>query len=207
MHGDYLTFESMKAALNLPHEDFLKCEIRDGIWRRYPNLPPEKSRSDISRDGIMGLMFYCAVNGNTEIPKRILKAGIKNGFKMGERGNWDYISMLPIVPLITMCAYGKWIPTPPTLAIGKLKHGFRAHLLMLTVLIERRIGKRSWFHKKAADQLRFYNLSNPAFEALQNLVHDNKPTTTHLGNFLADWGGCSEELFGAFNKYMNSRLD
>ena len=140
--GDYLTFASIAAALGLRANgpDFRDCEIKAGIWRRHPAIG-ERSRSDISRDGYLGVLFYAVVKRNRHMVARIREAGWPRGWTMGDRGNWDYINILPLVPILYAFKW-TWFPTIPTLCTPLNNTGFRAHLLALTILIEHCMGKR-----------------------------------------------------------------
>jgi hypothetical protein len=196
--GDYLTFASIAAAVGVEVKgpDFRSCEIESGVWRRHPQIG-ERSRSDISRDGYMGVLLFCAVKDKPNIVSRIRKAGWKRRWTMGDRGTWDHINIAPLVPILYAFKW-KWFPTIPTLCTPLNNTGFRAHLLALAILIEHCMGKRRWSHRKGAKGLAKKNPRNLWFRALVLLTHGDAPThhsDSMFGEEHYHWGGCPLELF------------
>lgn len=206
--GDYLVFAGLGSSvgLDLP---IARCEVEPGIFRRH--WLPFESRSDISRDGYLGVLHYIAAKNDMAMLNRILHAGWKRGWTMGDRGDWDYVNMLPLVPLMYMLKYGGWFPTIPTICVGKMKTGFRAHLLAITILLELRAGKKSFWHKWSMRRLVKYNPENPMFLALLNYIEnkDNLLVDFHIdleyckweeGCF--GWGSCPPEVFYRVTKFI-----
>lgn len=200
--GDYLTFASIAAAVGVKVNgpDFRECEIRPGVWRRHPAIGG-RSRSDISRDGYMGVLLYAAVKRDPGMVERIRKAGWRRLWTMGERGNFDYINIWPLVPVLY-----KWIPNIPTLCTPWNNTGFRAHLLALIILIEHVMGKRRWSHRQGARSLTEKNPGNPWFRELYRLTegHPGQAVTSDIYERHWDtyhWGGCPPKLHKALTNF------
>lgn len=198
--GDYLTFASIGRAVGLGLE-FFQCEIEPGVWRRHPDLKPEESRSDISRDGYLGVLFYLTKYGYYHKIQDIINAGWKRGWTMGDRGNFDYVNIWPLVPLLYR-GVGKSVPTIPPLAIGTALTGFRAHLCALTIMIERQMGMRRWSHKWSIERLVDHNPDNIWFAALENRIlginmNDISAMWTKFDSRTGayGWGSCPGEVF------------
>lgn len=202
--GDFLTFASIAAALDVPYEgpDWGLCEVEDGIWRRHPEIGT-RSRSDISRDGYMGVIFNCLVNDDQESLDRIIDAGWGRGWTMGDRGHWDYVNIAPLAPILLATRWG-WFPTLPTLCTGWNNRGFRAHLLALTIVIERLIGKDRWSHRQGAKGIHEKDPNNPWFRVLYQVVHDMEPTIPRkfrMEKSGYSWGGCPGEVHKALTLF------
>lgn len=202
--GDYLTFASIANAVGVEVDgvDFRFCEKEPGVWRRHPDIG-ERSRSDISRDGYLGVILMAVVHGRDWYINDMRKAGRRRNWTMGDRGNFDYINIWPLVPILYSHKY-KWIPTIPTLCTKFNNKGFRAHLLALTILIEHCMGKRRWSHRQGAKGLRERNPDNLWFRALANLVTGGPRNYYSPGVFDEDeyhWGGCPLELFIALTNF------
>jgi len=200
--GDYLIFAAIGTVLGIPGIPIDKCEIEPGIWRRHYNLQSNESRSDISRDGILGVLLYAAIKKDKKLLDRMIKAGWKRKWTMGDRGPFDYINMFPLVPLIYALRYGKWFPTIPPLAVKQMLTGFRAHLLALYIMIEMENGKRGWSHRWSLKQLIKANPNNPWFHALYNKSHKLSQNNVHemMKHFdnsesAYGWGSCPGEVF------------
>ena len=204
--GDYLTFASIATALHLKVDGppVGECEVKPGVWRRHPDIG-DHSRSDISRDGYMGVMFMALVKKDRTIFERIRKAGWKRRWTMGDRGHWDYTNMAPLVPVFYAEKW-KWFPTLPTLCTPWNNTGFRAHLLALIILIEHLMGKRRRSHRQGAGGLHKKNPDNPWFEALHCLVHGHAFGLPPDFEFSREeggyrWGSCPAEVFEALTRF------
>lgn len=202
--GDFLTFAATGAGCGITGLPFSKCEVSPGMYRRHPDLQDDESRSDISRDGYLGVLMWAANNTSTDEMNRIIKAGWRRGWTMGDRGNFDYINIWPLVPLIYAVRYGKWVPTLPPLVVKQNSTGFRAHLMALTILIEMSIGKDTWTHRYSTKKLKEANPDNPWFLALYNKAHKKSQDKVYgmLLNFNFNeaaygWGSCPGEVMHA----------
>jgi hypothetical protein len=205
--GDFVTFASIAYALDvLPFNmwgDYFRCEIQPGIYRRHADLEEHESRSDISRDGYMGVIFECVVLKNQRKLKDIIKAGWKNRWTMGDRGNFDYLNIWPLIPTLYAAAYGKWIPTLPTLILDKPEYttGFRAHLTALHIMTEMEMGKRRWSHRRTLKLLLNRNPDNPWFEALYVLAmgwnSEYLEFKFNMEEAAYGWGSCPGIVFKA----------
>ena len=189
--GDYLTFASIG---NLP--GWKSCELRPGIYRRHPDLDPSESRSDISRDGYLGVLWRSLVDGDTARIDRILGAILKTGGTVGERGNFDYINILPLLPLF-LAARFKLIPFLPLWIPEQFTTGFRAHLVALSIMIELEAGCSGWTSQRAIRKLVSANPENPLFRAiLGRMVKAPPPDDTsaaETGQY--GWGSCPAFVF------------
>ena len=204
--GDYLVFAGLGSSvgLDLPID---KCEVEPGVFQRH--WLPFDSRSSISRDGYLGVLHWIVASWDIPMLDRILKAGWKRGWVMGE-GEFDYVNMLPLVPLMYAIKYGAWVPTLPTIALGSMLTGFRAHLLAITILLELRIGKKSMWHKWSMEKLVKSNPDNPMFRALLNHIIGRTQFAVVKMCKESDkweegcfgWGSCPPEVFLAVTKFI-----
>ena len=204
--GDYLVFAGLGSGvgLDLPIE---KCEVESGVFRRH--WLPFDSRSSISRDGYIGVLHYIVANNDTVMLDRIIKAGWKRNWTMGE-GDFDYVNIYPLVPLLLALRYGNWVPTLPTISVGKMLTGFRAHLLAITILLEIRMGRKSFWHKWSMKRLTKANPDNPMFLALYNYIDGytqqnvqrlcKESSSWNEGCF--GWGSCPPEVFYAVTQFI-----
>jgi len=207
--GDYLTFGSIARGLNLldPHEAaiVMNCEVRGkpGVFRRHPDMGPTQFRSDVSRDGYIGHLFYCLTQPGyirNQKLSDVLGAIWKYKGQVGERGDSGYTNIWPLTMIYLAARYSKWIPTPPPIATPTQYTGFRSHLLAIYILIEHMIGKRRWSHRYSSEKIFSHNFENPWFYALYCLTHGNRVQRTEFNRMIdvisndgkADtgWGSC-----------------
>ncbi len=191
--GDFLIFASLSSGLGLsllPNQitDLTGCEISPGVYIRHPRLG-SGSRSDISRDGYMGVIFKAVAQNDNDALDRIIKAGWSRRWQMGSRGLKVYTNIWPLVPTLYMARYGRWVPTIPTfmLNIKGSATGFRAHLTALHIMTEMLKGKRRWSHKQG---LRVLCKNNPGHKWFRSLleVYEFVPVVEDMNN--RSWGGC-----------------
>lgn len=205
--GDYLVFAGLGSSVGMTDLPISRCEIQTGVFQRH--WLPFESRSSISRDGYLGVLHNIVATDNRYMLDRIIRAGWQRKWTMGE-GNFDYVNMYPLVPLMYAIKYGSWVPTVPTICVGKMKTGFRAHLLAITILLELRIGKRSMWHKWSVDKLVRNNPKNPMFRALQNYLYGRSQNSARMLCQGSDkwvegcfgWGSCPPEVFLAVTKFI-----
>lgn len=202
--GDFLIFASIAAAHGLvdllTQCKLIDCERAPGLYERYPDIKvPEESRSDISRDGYLGLLYGLILNKRKMTMDRVIRSGLLRLGHVGRIGAFDYVNVFPVLPLFVAARYGSWVPTLPVLTSRRLKGtvGFRAHLMALTVMIELLIGKRRWSHRYTMRKLVADNPQNEWFFELARACGVN-PTRTRLpfytipltGEAATGWGSC-----------------
>ena len=221
--GDFLIFASIALGTGvLSQKDLatlLNCEVstkndkgewvKTGVWKRHPNLQEHESRSDVSRDGYIGLLFMLMTLEEGQRNKyldRLIKAGWSRRWTMGDRGSFDYVNIFPLIPLIYACRYGSLVPVPkvPVWLVRKLggTKGYRGHLTALVILIEMMIGKKSNWQEKMISAL-IEDAHNPWYFALASRVADADMytalvTTGHIpddGYAATGWGSCPNELY------------
>lgn len=197
--GDYLTFAAIGAALGLDTGHWEACEKSPGIYRRHPDLEDWESRSDISRDGYLGVLFNSVVLGDTARINRVLWAILETGGTVGKRGNWDYVNILPLLPLF-LAARFKWVPFLPMLLPKAFLTGFRAHLVALTVMIQLEVGGTG--SRRVVRQLVEANPLNPLFlsilarlEGTSQLPSRVLLSATEPAEGAHGWGSCPWEVF------------
>lgn len=206
--GDFLTFASIAEGLSLDElstqqmSDIWQCEVECGVWRRHPRIGA-RSRSDISRDGYMGVVFMLVSSYRKDKLKDIIKAGWKRLWTMGDRGKFDYINIWPMIPTLYRAVYGSWVPTMPTLILDRPMYttGYRAHLTALHIMTEMMMGKRRWSHCKTLDLLVKRNPDNPWFITLQYTAHGINTAPLYFNFDMTEaaygWGGCPGPVFKA----------
>lgn len=202
--GDFLIFASIASVHQLIEADTLvalyDCERLPGVYERHPGIKvPEESRTDISRDGYLGLLYAAATLQDKKVMDRVIKAIIIRGGKIGRVGAWDYTNMLPLLPLFLAARYGKWVPTLPVLThrLFKGTTGYRAHLMALTVMIELIIGKKRWSHRSTMRQLVRDNPKNEWFWLLSEACGAKAKRkdvpfydVPDYGEAWTEWGSC-----------------
>jgi len=205
--GDFLTFASIAHGLGILPVDqrntLEQCEIKPGIYRRHPKLTKDDSRSDISRDGYMGVLFQLVISNDTKRLDTIISAIIRTRGKVGTWGKSDYINIWPLIFIFTAARYGKWVPTPP-IFVGPFSTGFRAHLATLLIHIERMIGKSGYSHIYTMQKLVIANPKNPWFYALYCLVTVDHFSHGKFESLMSDipddddagtgWGSCPNRV-------------
>jgi hypothetical protein len=216
--GDYLTFGSIARGLGLLNEPEIKtlerCEIERGVMRRHPDMGPDQFRSDISRDGYIGHLFYCLTLPRYERNKKlsdVLYAIWKHRGQVGERGEKGYTNIWPLTFIYLSARFGAWIPTPPPIATPTQYTGFRSHLLAIYILIEYIIGKRRWIHKYSTDKILGHNPKNPWFYALYCLVHREHCYRHEFNNMMdalpdngeasTGWGSCPDPVLKGLARF------
>lgn len=195
--GDFLIFASLSAALGLKLSngqmtDLYWCEKSPGVYIRHPRLW-SGSRSDISRDGYMGVIFRAVVQGDNAALDRIIKAGWSRRWQMGSRGLKVYTNIWPLIPTLYMARYGRWVPTLPTfmLNVKSATTGFRAHLTALHIMTEMLVGKRRWSHRQG---LRMLCKNNPGHVWFRVLLEVYEPVPECEDTNYRSWGGCPAEV-------------
>jgi len=194
---DFLTFASLASGLGLgllpvQVSDLSGCEVSPGVYVRHPRLG-SGSRSDISRDGYMGVIFRAVVQGDNDALDRIIKAGWSRRWQMGSRGLKVYTNIWPLVPTLYMARYGRWVPTLPTfmLNIRGAATGFRAHLTALHIMTEMLVGKRRWSHRQG---LRMLCKSNPGHVWFRTLLEVYESVPESEDTEYRSWGGCPADV-------------
>jgi len=196
--GDYLTFAAIA-----DYSGWESCEVSSGKYVRHPDITPADSHSIISRDAYLAVLYNCALTGDRQRAFRILTKMLLTGGNVGAGGEdysdntWDYTNVLPLLPLVLLVLLGRWVPTVPTLALGKFKTGFRAHLVVLTICLERLAGKRSVFHKIGINQVSRANPENPWFTAVRENIFGlpQSPSQQAVEESEFGWGSCPPDVY------------
>jgi hypothetical protein len=96
-HCDSLLFTSLASFGGMRGVDITKACDRDGKWHRRPiDNPcyPEHSKSTISRDMLLGLLYFIYKDKNLTLAEDLWDYGIKNNWIMGD-GDVSRIYMTP----------------------------------------------------------------------------------------------------------------
>lgn len=159
-----------------PGAKLTAAEIEPGRWIRRPAAYPEcwsngLSRSDISRDGLLGVIWWAIENKDSAVLLRLWKYGEKHNWVMGERG-WEHAVFAPTH--ISMLAQALYYTSSgkhdfvirhsryPMLSAGE---GYRAHLQVLHYLIQQEIyGSSLITDEKIIEALAAENPNNPAIQ-------------------------------------------
>ena len=208
--GDYLTFAALGVSVGLPYE-VSECEREPGVYTRH--WLPFDSRSSVSRDGYLGVLHWAVSTGDIDRVNRIIKAGWGRRWNMGE-GNWDYVNMSPLIPTLYAIKWG--IPRLsgliPLVALPKLRRGYRAHLLAISVLLQLRLGYKSWISQWSMGKLVESNPSNPLFNLIYNKmsgrVYNYDTIMSKFENKIGchGWGSCEPAVFRALCNWIHINL-
>lgn len=210
--GDFLIFAAL-ASIVCPKKispadmySLLKCDKGDGVYVRHPELKEHESRSDISKDGYLGVIFMEVFLGRAEKIEKIIRGGWKRKWTMGKRGSFDYVNIWPLIPLLYAAKYPDKFPIliPPAFLFkfGKASVGHRAHFFSLIIMILMKLGyKKSRF----TSILEFFMAKNPDnqwfaalyLKSLDCPINDlglepyKLPENQHHGY---GWGSCPNEV-------------
>lgn len=139
---DSVLFSSLIATAGVP-VNVQAAELEPGRWLRRPVSEPEckatgASRSTISRDMLLGVMFYAYFTGNLDILEDLWEYGSSNLWVMGE-GDGSQIMNPDYIALLAKLSYklggpDRLIRNTP-LSIGKGCDNFRCHLAVMFLLL------------------------------------------------------------------------
>lgn len=136
--------------LSNPRAKLTAAELEPGRWLRRPTTYPEcwssgKSRSEISRDGLLGVIWWSLENKDLGTLMRLWAYGENHGWIMAP-GGWQHTIMSPAhISLLAQAIYhlsnGEHDYAArrfryPYLAAGD---GFEGHLQVIQLLIQRKV--------------------------------------------------------------------
>ena len=220
--GDFLTFASI-ASVVCPDKvraedaiDLTNCLTKEGVLVRHPDLKENESRSDISRDGYIADLFSLVdmVEESEPYIDNLISVGWSRKWTMGKRGNFDYINIWPVVPLIYAFKYKGKMPIiiPPAflLKFGKAAKGHRAHFFSLVVLTLIKLGYNKSRFTSIMKVISDNNKGNLWFEVLYCLASGSKVSDSALildslpeGGYggWTGWGSCPNEVLNGLHRY------
>jgi len=155
------------------------AELESGRWLRRPISYPEcydegESRSNISRDGLLGVIYFAIENKDLDMLKRLWRYGESNYWVMG-KGGWqhsiytpDHISLLAqaIYKLSNGANdYSIRLAKFPKLTPGE---GFEAHLQEIFLLIRDKVYESNILADDIKNQLATLNPENPLMQVMNN---------------------------------------
>jgi hypothetical protein len=171
---DGLLFNSIAKVSGVEGIDLHKAFDGDR-WYRSPSKDcyPDRSKSTISRDMLLGVLLYSAITRDSSIPESLLAYGEENGWMMGEgviSRTWFSFNLrrisAEIIKLVTGNELDKYLKIP--LIVTGTKEGYQAHLESLILLI-----KGEWGSLDQLDFLavRSYYRRNPDNAVFSYLYH------------------------------------
>lgn len=148
---DSLLFSSLAAASGVS-VNILAAEASPGRWLRRPTSLPEcyengLSRSTISRDQLLGVLWWAYRTRNAAAIERLWDYGQARDWFMGDdEAGGTHTLMTPIVPLLSRLRNnlnGKqldifWSSLPLASEGDQSKTGFEAHLQVLQLLLDKK---------------------------------------------------------------------
>jgi hypothetical protein len=157
-----------------PEANLTAAEVAPGRWLRRPTSYPEcyatgKSRSEISRDGLLGVIYWSVENKRTDVLLRLWKYGEDHNWIMAE-GGWQHAVFAPAhIALLAQAIYytsdGKndyYIRHSRYPMFGE-GEGYQAHLQILHLLIQEKVyGTILDIDAKSVKSLADANPHNPA---------------------------------------------
>jgi len=198
---DRLTFLSLASSYVKPF-DLSRFEWRSGEWHRnYTLCYPGSSRSEISFDGLIGVLHYAWTNNDRTLVDRMAAYGRANDWVMGE-GDRE-ITYIPQLEIITsdMITHFAMLEIRPSYSLSEGTHN--EHIIALSAWLKLRYTGFLESH----DLLILKNLKrNPLITAILARVDDGNQAETiaYLEKFPRDlpletgwesWGGCPQYLY------------
>jgi hypothetical protein len=166
------------ALANVKDVKLTAAELEPGKWLRRPTEYPEcyssgESRSNISRDGLLGVIYWAVYHKDSNTLKRLWDYGESHNWVMGEQG-WTHSIYVPDhIALLAQALYytsnGKYDYTARFVIMPEFtpETGFRAHLQQLQLLIRKKIyNKDESFANKVRQKLKEQNPKNPLHQFL-----------------------------------------
>ena len=199
---DRITFLSLASSILGDKWNLKDHEWSSGEWHRSTSACyPDSSRSEISYDGLIGILNFAWSANDKAMVDRLVKYGEMNSWVMGE-GPREY-TYLPQLKIITsdMITHFSMLEMRPSYSLSEGTHN--EHLLGLT----------GWLKLKYAGYLETQDLlvlknlkQNPFLKALLARVDNGDQTEAieYLSKFPKvlplkvgheNWGGCSQWLY------------
>jgi hypothetical protein len=147
---DSLLFSSLAATAGV-NVNVQAAEVSSGRWLRRPSSMPEcfsngLSRSTISRDQLLGVLWWAYRTRNIPVIERLWNYGKARDWFMGDdNASGTHTLMTPLVPLLSRLRNnlnGKsldtgWSSLPLAAETDQWKTGFEAHLQVLQLLLDK----------------------------------------------------------------------
>lgn len=190
------------------HKSLGKCvgEVSSFIWTNKTDRPWKKTKeiqkifdghgSQISRDMLLGLAWYCFHKKRLDISEQVIKYALKNWLVMGKGSYSRTFLGLGLLATFAWVSYRLGGPSRPWLrwlpgAAGADLVGFQAHLQVLHILLRNELsGKTGKSDKKVLEKQAARQPLNPLFlhavgkdvEALQQLSREDLWPSERLPN-------------------------
>jgi len=194
---DRLTFISLASAF-IDRRDLSSYEYEDGQWHRHTSpCYPHDSRSEISFDGLIGVLHHAWTSNDRTLIDRIAAYGRANDWVMGE-GPREY-TFLPQVGVLTDMLLGQMYLTPKF----SLQSTHNEHIIALSGWLK----LRSVGYLESQDLLVLRNLkSNMLIRSLiARVTNGNQseaiyylsqyPEKLPLETGEQEWSGCPKWLY------------
>lgn len=197
---DRLTFNGLFSGYGKPQD--MGGFYYDGLLHRdvspcYPGF----SRSEISLDGILGLLHHIQTWDDRKSLDRILDIGEKNNWIMGD-GPIEYTNIWALVPIIYEMA-GESLVTD----IKDVLKGYRGHVGAMYIHLRGRVyGSISEAEFRALQALKVASPLNPLYSALFHRYSDGDQSETielldkiftdkfPEGSATTGWGSCPDSV-------------
>ena len=148
---DSLLFTSLLASVNIPGIQVRAAEASPGQWLRRPTSLPEcfsngLSRSTISRDQLLGVLWWAWRTGQTQVAKDLWTYGESRDWFMGSDGvGGTHTLFTPLIPLLARIRHkqtgfdhpARLLPLTSEFDPGKI--GFEAHLQVLQIVLDSKV--------------------------------------------------------------------
>jgi len=148
---DSLLFTSLLASVNVPGIQVQAAEVSPGQWLRRPASMPEcfsngLSRSTISRDQLLGVLWWAWRTNQTQVAKDLWTYGESRDWFMGkDSAAGTHTLFTPLVPLLARIRYkqtgfdhpARFLPLASEFDQNKI--GFEAHLQVLQLVLDSKI--------------------------------------------------------------------
>lgn len=154
-HCDALLFSGLAGCHPDVNVDITAARDESGRWHRRPNKDcfPNGSKSTISRDMLLGVIYFAYYNNKPELLQELIEYSFKNFFIMGEAESLKHKlgrclmtpNILSLAALALKALGGKnyWYLTWIPFTASDKVHGYQAHLAALGAILRQEItGKK-----------------------------------------------------------------
>lgn len=172
---DKLTFKAHLSSTGYKQD--LSALENNGKWKRDEEpCYPDNSKSEISFDGLVGVLHNIVANQDKAMFDRLVAYGTQHNWIMGE-GMVELTNMYVLLP--TVYRIQAKLALDDTQSLDDALSGFRGHLLASFVWLQDRIsGKITVAEMEAVDQLYSVSPEDPMYSALYHRFTDGDQDAT-----------------------------
>jgi hypothetical protein len=198
-YGDGLTFQGFGAAYAKRSlgDVIFSARDDDGKWHRHPKrdcYQTGSSKSEISRDGILGVLHFCFATGNMDCVRKIKSYGEAHDWVFGE-GPKDLTWIWPLSFLVDNILGTHELDGSDD-ALPEYFAGFRGHLLAMYIWLNGKVkGGISPVESTTLNKLASENPGNPMIKCVWNLYNSESQSDV-IDILLNDFPENPDDVYG-----------